>query len=330
MTASHAATQEWPRYKLNWGRYLRVLHFFGSVMLDVIWWELILRHLLSNQIVARRRKDRLYNYARSFRRLAVKMGGVMIKLGQFLSARLDVMPPEITDELSKLQDEVPPEKLEPMLALIEAELGRPASDLFDDFDPEVRAAASLGQVYRARLKTGERVAIKVQRPGIERLVATDLAALAVIARWTMYWSVIRKRANVPALLDEFARTLWEELDYYAEARNAERFQELFADDMGVYVPHIYPQYSSRRVLTMEDVTSIKITDYAAIEQMGVDRKIVAQRLLDIYLRMIFDFGFFHADPHAVISSFTPCRKRQLTRGLASRRHTTGGLSTSCL
>mgnify|MGYP000178212688 CR=1 FL=1 len=297
MVTSHSAPLEWPRHKLNWRRYLRVIHFFGSVMLDLIWWELILRRLLGGKIVARGRRERLRCYARTFRRLAINMGGVMIKLGQFLSARLDVMPPEIIDELSGLQDEVPAEKLEPMLALIEAELGRPADDLFDAFDPQVRAAASLGQVYRARLKTGERVAIKVQRPGIEKLVATDLAALAVIARWAMYWSVIRKRANVPALLNEFARTLWEELDYYAEARNAERFQELFANDMRVYVPHIYQQYSSRRVLTMEDVTSIKITDYAAIEQAGVDRKVAAQRLLDIYLQMIFDFGFFHADPH---------------------------------
>jgi predicted unusual protein kinase regulating ubiquinone biosynthesis (AarF/ABC1/UbiB family) len=141
------------------------------------------------------------------------------------------------------------------------------------------------------------VVIKIQRPGIEHLVATDLAAVRVVSRWAMLWPLISKRADVPKLIDEFARTLWEELDYRAEADNAERFRELFADDQTVYVPEIYRQYSADRVLTLEDVTSIKITDFDAIDASGVDRRVVARRLLDVYLRMIFDFGFFHADPH---------------------------------
>jgi predicted unusual protein kinase regulating ubiquinone biosynthesis (AarF/ABC1/UbiB family) len=128
-------------------------------------------------------------------------------------------------------------------------------------------------------------------------VATDLAALSSVARWTMVWKEVSRRADVPKLIDEFARTLWEELDYRAEADNAERFQRLFADDNGVYVPDIYRQYSADRVLTMEDVTSIKITDFDAIDAAGIDRRAVARNLLDVYLRMIFDFGFFHADPH---------------------------------
>jgi len=225
------------------------------------------------------------------------MGGVLIKLGQFISARVDIMPPAITDELADLQDEVPPQPLEAMLSVLEAELGAPPEHLFAEFDREVQAAASLGQVYRARLRGGERVVVKIQRPGIENCVATDLAALRQVARWTMYWSVVRKRADVPALLDEFARTLWQELDYVSEADHAERFRQLFENDPRVYVPSIFRNYSTRRVITLEDVTSIKITDYSAIEAAGVDRALAAQYLLDMYLRMIFDFGYFHADPH---------------------------------
>lgn len=285
------------RRELDRGRYRRVMRFFTSVFISIIWWEVVLRAVLGERVVSRGRTGRMRNIARRFRALAVRMGGVMIKLGQFISTRVDVIPHEIIDELAGLQDEVPPEDLDVMLALLESELGQPADQLFAEFDTSVQAAASLGQVYRARLKTGERVAVKIQRPGIEKLIATDLEALRVVAGWAMYWKVVRRRADVPALLQEFARTLWEEVDYEAEARNAERFQELFADDLRVYIPRVYPQYSTRRVLTMEDVTSIKITDHAAIDAAGVDRAVAARRLLDLYLQMIFDFGFFHADPH---------------------------------
>jgi predicted unusual protein kinase regulating ubiquinone biosynthesis (AarF/ABC1/UbiB family) len=278
-------------------RFLRVVSFFGGMFLNVLWWELALRQVLGERVVERGRSDRLRRYARRFRRLAIRMGGVMIKLGQFVSARVDVMPPEIVDELAGLQDEVPPVELDTMLAVIEAELGAPVDALFESFNTEVEAAASLGQVYRARLRGGDHVAVKVQRPGIENLIATDLDALRVVARWAMLWSLIRRRADVPALLDEFATTLWEEVDYEAEAANADRFRELFADDIRVYIPAIHHDLSTRRVLTMEDVTSIKIMDRSALDAAGIDRAVAARRLLDIYLKMIFEFGFFHADPH---------------------------------
>ncbi|HQE19212.1 MAG TPA: AarF/UbiB family protein, partial [Aggregatilineales bacterium] len=221
------------RRELDRGRYRRVMRFFTSVFISIIWWEVVLRAVLGERVVSRGRTGRMRNIARRFRALAVRMGGVMIKLGQFISTRVDVIPHEIIDELAGLQDEVPPEDLDVMLALLESELGQPADQLFAEFDTSVQAAASLGQVYRARLKTGERVAVKIQRPGIEKLIATDLEALRVVAGWAMYWKVVRRRADVPALLEEFARTLWEEVDYEAEARNAERFQELFADDLRV-------------------------------------------------------------------------------------------------
>jgi predicted unusual protein kinase regulating ubiquinone biosynthesis (AarF/ABC1/UbiB family) len=283
--------------KVDRRRYRKVVRFFAGMFLNVIWWEMILRRIIGRKAVSRGRSERLLRYAQRFRQLAVDMGGVMIKLGQFLSARIDVMPSEITDVLADLQDEVPAEPLDAMLAVIEEELGAPADDIFAVFNHEVEAAASLGQVYRARLQSGEAVAVKVQRPDIECVVATDLAALRIAARWAMRWKLIRERADVPALLEEFARTLWEEIDYIAEAENARRFRELFADDVRVYVPSVHDKYSTRRVLTLEDVTSIKITDLEAIEATGIDRAVAARRLLDIYLKMIFEFSFFHADPH---------------------------------
>ncbi|HLV44984.1 MAG TPA: AarF/UbiB family protein [Aggregatilineales bacterium] len=285
------------RHSLDRGRYRRVVFTFGLMFLNVLWWEVVLRAVAGPRLVARGRSQRIRRYARRFRRLAVGMGGVLIKLGQFVSARVDVMPPEIVEELAGLQDEVPPEPIDVMMQVIEAELGEPADVLYDEFETQVQAAASLGQVYRARLADGSRVAVKIQRPGIERLVATDLRALQVVAGWAMLWSVVRKRADVPALLDEFAATLWQELDYESEADHARRFRELFADDVRVYIPRIYPELSTRCVLTMEDVTSIKIVDRAAIDAAGVDRPTAARRLLDLYLQMIFEFGFFHADPH---------------------------------
>lgn len=300
LSSATAAAPTRPRsesYKLDRGRYRRVVFFFAGVFINVIWWEMVVRTVLGEKAVARGRSKRIRRIARRFRQLAVRMGGVMIKLGQFVSTRFDVMPPEIVEELAGLQDEVPPEDLDQMLGVIEDELGQPVEDVFSEFDTTVQAAASLGQVYRARLANGARVAVKVQRPGIERLVATDLEALRVVAGWAMRWSVIRRRADVPALLEEFAATLWEEVNYEMEADNAERFKALFADDLRVYIPRIYPEYSSLRVLTMEDVTSIKIMNLEAIDEAGVSRPVAARRLLDIYLKMIFEFGFFHADPH---------------------------------
>lgn len=306
------------RYELDRGRYRRVVFFFGRAFLSTLWWELALRAIFGEKFVARGRSERMRRVARRFRQLAVRMGGVMIKLGQFVSTRVDVMPPEIVDELAGLQDEVPPEDLDEMLGMIESELGQPADVLFAEFDTDVQAAASLGQVYRARLANGDRVAVKIQRPGIERLVATDLEALRVVAGWAMRWSVVRRRADVPALLEEFAETLWQEVDYISEAQNAERFKDLFADDLRVYVPSIYPELSSRCVLTMEDVTSIKIMDREAIDAAGVDRSVAARRLLDIYLKMIFDFGFFHADPHPGNLFIYPLPERAVEEMYGSR------------
>ncbi|MEL7674673.1 MAG: AarF/UbiB family protein, partial [Chloroflexota bacterium] len=283
-------------YRIHWRRYQRTLWFAAWLFARVLLWEVALRWLVSEGAVRRGRPKRLKRWAREFREMAAAMGGVMIKLGQFISSRVDILPPEILAELATLQDEVPTVPFAAIRGRVEDELG-PLTDRFSAFEETPVAAASLGQAHRARLPDGERVVVKVLRPGIHSLVATDLKALGVVAGWAMKLPFIRRRANVPALLDEFSVVLWRELDYRQEARNAERFQAMFAADPGVYIPQVYPAYSTGCVLTLEDVSAIKITDYAAISAAGVDRRDVARRLVDTYLEMVFIERFFHADPH---------------------------------
>jgi predicted unusual protein kinase regulating ubiquinone biosynthesis (AarF/ABC1/UbiB family) len=283
-------------------RYRRITGFFASVLAHVIWWDIVLRRLLPGRVQGSR-ATRWRSLSRRFRQLAVEMGGVLIKLGQFLSSRVDVLPPEVTEELQGLQDEVPAVPTAAILAVMREELGD-LDEHFAEIEPEPLAAASLGQVYRAwlcphdrRRARGAPVVVKVQRPGIERLVQTDLAALRVVAGWIMHYPPIRRRADLPALLEEFAETLWDELDYEKEADNAERFGEMFASNDGVYIPLVYRRHSTRRVLVLENVEAIKITDVSAIDAAGIDRAVVADRLLDTYFHQIFKEGFFHADPH---------------------------------
>ena len=283
-------------------RYRRILRFFAGVIANIIWWDLMLGRVpVARQRVLSSRPTRLRQVAREFRGLAIEMGGVMIKLGQFLSSRVDVLPIEVTQELQGLQDEVPPADNEQVFALLREQLGD-LNRRFVNIERQPLAAASLGQVYRARLRPAgaaevARVVVKVQRPGIEDLVRTDLAALRVVARWVMRYKPIRKRANVPALMEEFARTLWQELDYRAEADNAEEFAAIHADNPRILIPRIYREHSTDRVVVLEDVEALKIGDTAALAAAGIDTKDVADLLLEAYFKQIFVAEFFHADPH---------------------------------
>jgi predicted unusual protein kinase regulating ubiquinone biosynthesis (AarF/ABC1/UbiB family) len=292
-------------------RYRRIVLFFARVIVSLFFWELLLPRVGLRGLAQRGRSQRLRRMAARFRALAIRMGGVLIKAGQFLSARLDVLPEEITSELAGLQDEVPAENFADIRRVAEAELGAPLASKYAAFDEAPLAAASLGQAHRARLPRppapspasgrggagGEAVVVKVQRPNIEALIATDLAALRTVGGWLQRYPPIRKRADVPALLAEFTRILSEEIDYLAEGRNAETFAANFKDRAGVRVPRVIWTHTTRRVLTLEDVYAIKITDYAAITAAGIDRAEVARRLFDAYMTQIFDDGFFHADPH---------------------------------
>lgn len=288
-------------------RYRRITGFFGGVILHLIWWDIFLPAVGLRAWSRRTRRERLQRIAARFRRLAIELGGVMIKVGQWLSARLDILPPEITSELAGLQDEVAAEPFSAVRAVIETEFNRPLEALFAYVETEPVAAASIGQVHRAGLLTPEEsnaspadsipVVIKVQRPNIEIIVSTDLRALRVVGRWVNLYPPVRRRANVPALLEEFSRTLNEEIDYLHEAKNAETFRANFSDQVDVVVPHIFWTYTTRRVLTLEEVGGIKITDTAAIRAAGIDPAQVASRLFDIYLKQILEDHFFHADPH---------------------------------
>jgi predicted unusual protein kinase regulating ubiquinone biosynthesis (AarF/ABC1/UbiB family) len=294
-------------------RYRRIVAFFARLLLSFAFWDLFLPRVGLRRWSHRTRPERLSQSARAFRGLAVQLGGVMIKVGQFLSARVDVLPIEITEELAGLQDEVPPEAFSDIRHVVESEFGVPLAERYAHFEEQPLAAASLGQVHRARLHPETLsepladssspvdqlfdVVVKVQRPNIENIIATDLAALRTVGNWLQRYRPISRRADVPALLAEFTRVLYEEIDYLAEGRNAEIFAANFKDDEGVKVPRVVWTHTTRRTLTLEDVLAIKITDYEAITAAGIDREEVATRLLDTYLRQIFEDGFFHADPH---------------------------------
>jgi len=285
-------------------RYRRIVFFFARAILNIIYWDLVLPRLGLRGWSRRTRQQRLHRIAADFRHLAIQMGGVLIKVGQFLSARVDVLPEEITTELAGLQDEVPAEDFADIRRVAEAELGAPLSEGFASFDATPLAAASLGQVHRAQLHPddigeGQKadVVVKIQRPNIETIIATDLAALRTIGGWLQHYRPIHQRADVPALLNEFSRTLYDEIDYLAEGRNAETFAANFRNRPEVSIPYVVWSHTTRRVLTLEDVFAIKITDYAAITTAGIDRVLVARRLFDIYLQQIFEDNFFHADPH---------------------------------
>lgn len=285
-------------------RYWHIVLFFGRLVFGFVAWEVVGPRLGLRRLAERTREQRLQRAAARFRVLAIALGGLMIKLGQFLSSRLDVLPRSITNELSGLQDEVPAEELDALLSVATAELGGPLSEHFAWFDEEPLAAASLGQAHRARLRDADAdelgfrdVVVKIQRPHIQQVIEVDLAALRRVGRWLTRYRPIASRANVPGLIEEFAHTSLNEVEYLAEAANAERFAENFAADPRVKVPRIVWELTSRRVLTMEDVSAIKIADHAAITAAGIDRGQVATVLVESYLQQIFRDSFVHLDPH---------------------------------
>ena len=285
-------------------RYRRIMRFAARALAQAWWFELVLPRFGLSRLAARGRIRRLQKLARRFHDLAADLGGLMIKVGQFLSSRLDILPPEITRELEGLQDEVAPEPLAAIVAQIERELGIPLDRAFASFETAPIAAASLGQAHRARLSPGiaadlgfEQVVVKVLRPGIEQIVEVDLAALRRVGRWLSRVRLVNRRADAPALVEEFAATSLAEIDYRTEAGNVERFAADFADDPRVGTPTVVWERSARRVLTLSDVTAIKITDVDALLAAGIDPNAVAAELARATFEQIFVAGFFHADPH---------------------------------
>ena len=285
-------------------RYRRILRFAARYMVQAWWYELFLPRVGLGRLAARGRSKRLRTIARSFHGLAVRLGGLMIKVGQFMSSRLDVLPPEITKELEGLQDEVPPVDFPAIRELAETELGVPLERAYEWIDEVPVAAASLGQAHRARLTPADAadagfadVVVKVQRPGIDAIVDTDLAALRRVAGWLSRVKVVRDHVDLPQLIEEFAHTSREEIDYLHEAQNAERFAENFTADARVGAPEIAWERTTRRVLTLADVTAIKINDVEGLRAAGIDPALVATEFAKVMFDQLFVDGFFHADPH---------------------------------
>ena len=285
-------------------RYRRILRFASLALAELWWFELFLPQIGLAKLGARGRIRRLKRLARKFHDLAADLGGLMVKVGQFLSARLDVLPESVTKELEGLQDEVAPEPFDKIVSLIERELGMSASVAFASINQVPIAAASLGQAYRAKLSAGlaadlgyEDVIVKVLRPGIEEIVEVDLKALRKIGGWLARVKLVSRRTDAPALVEEFATTTLEEIDYLHEAQNLERFAANFAGDARVGTPDIIWERSARRVLTLSDVSAIKISDVDAIIEAGLNPNAVAAELARVTFEQFFVTGFFHADPH---------------------------------
>jgi predicted unusual protein kinase regulating ubiquinone biosynthesis (AarF/ABC1/UbiB family) len=242
--------------------------------------------------VARRKAQAVW-----IRNTLLDLGPTFIKVGQLFSTRADIFPSEYVDELAKLQDKVPAFSYEQVEKIIEQELGKKIPELFQSFEQIPLAAASLGQVHKAVLYTGEAVVVKVQRPGLKQLFEIDLQILKGITRYFQNHPKWGRGRDWIGIYEECCRILWEEIDYLNEGRNADTFRRNFRGYEWVKVPRVYWRYASPKVLTLEYVPGIKISQYEALEAAGLDRKVLARQGAQAYLLQLLNNGFFHADPH---------------------------------
>ena len=251
------------------------------------------------QLISKKRRERIERYSRAQRvRMALEeLGPTYIKFGQVLSTRPDLIPIDFINELAKLQDEVTPCSFDEVDKVIISEFGRQRNELFNRFDETPLASASIGQVYRARLLDGEEVAVKVQRPGIRKIIEVDLEIMLHLA--TLMERHLEEIAlhRPVKIVEEFAKSLEREIDYTIEAANMERVAQQFLNDPTIYIPKVFRETTSSRVLTMEFVEGIKVSDIDRIDTMGLNRKKITTRGANFYLKQIFSHGFFHADPH---------------------------------
>jgi ubiquinone biosynthesis protein len=231
-------------------------------------------------------------------RLAIEeLGPTFVKVGHILSTRPDLLPVAYISELAKLQDTVPPAPWEQVRELLEDELQKPLSEVFLSFNGEPSAAASLGQVYQAKLLDGQEVVVKVQRPNIERTIETDLEILVDMARAVQQHTALGDYQDLVEIAEDFAATMWAELDYRQEGRNADRLRRNFAAETALYVPNVHWDYTTKRVLTLERISGIKIDDIEAIDAAGIDRHQIAANSARIIVKEVLEDGFFHGDPH---------------------------------
>lgn len=281
----------------RWGRLLDIGQV-GLQFLMFLWMDQQAWSYPNQQITVEEREQRHWKRAAWIREHLLHLGPTFIKIGQFFSTRADLFPPAYIEELSKLQDQVPAFEYEQAVTIIEQELGAPVSDVFTNFSPVPIASASLGQVHHAQLQSGEEVAVKVQRPGLQQLFKIDLSILSGFAEFVQYrtpWG--QDGRDWLAIYEECHQSLWGELDYLNEGRNANLFRRNFHTVENVIVPRVHWRYTSPRVLTMEYIPGIKVNDVDALSAAGIDRTEIAQLGARSYLRQILHHGFFHADPH---------------------------------
>lgn len=249
--------------------------------------------------LSRRAKGERFHLSRGerLRQALEELGPTFVKLGQFLSTRPDLLPRDVINELARLQDEVAPFSTEEVCEILGAELGEGWEEVFVSFEPEPLAAASIGQVHRASLPGGQKVIVKVQRPEVARIIHTDLEILHYIAQVAQRHSVYGKIYDFVAMVEEFSRALKQELDYTAEGRNADRLRQLLAEEENVYIPRVFWEYTTSRVLTMEFVDAVKLNEIEEILRRGYNTKRIANNLLRAFYRQVLVEGFFHGDPH---------------------------------
>lgn len=268
-----------------WGRLWSVTWTFITFTAS-LWWDAKRGRSPKNEV---RRAVQL-------REILSRLGPAFIKIGQALSTRPDLVPSVYLEELAKLQDQLPPFPNEVAYQFIEEELGAPPDQIYAELTPNPIAAASLGQVYKGKLKTGEIVAVKVQRPGLAESIALDIYILRRLAQWAQK-NFKAIRSDLVGIMDEFGERIYEEMDYTHEGHNAERFAKLYGHIQDIYIPKIYWQYTHRRVLTMEWVTGTKLTNLEAIRAQGIDAPHLIEVGVQCSLRQLLEHGFFHADPH---------------------------------
>lgn len=282
----------------NYSRFRRYIDIWAFVLIWLGWlWLDGKNWSYWGGVTEEKKQKRRLSQAIWVRETLLQLGPTFIKLGQLFSTRADLFPTEYVDELSKLQDKVPAFSHEQVATIIEQDLGKKTTELYRHFEPIPLAAASLGQVHKAQLHTGEEVVVKVQRPGLKKLFEIDLAILKGIARYFQNHPRWGRGRDWLGIYDECCRILWLEIDYLNEGRNADTFRRNFRGCNWVQVPRVYWRYTAPRALTLEYIPGIKISHYEALEASGLDRKILAQLGAKAYLQQLLNDGFFHADPH---------------------------------
>jgi predicted unusual protein kinase regulating ubiquinone biosynthesis (AarF/ABC1/UbiB family) len=280
-----ASKYRWRPWQVIW-RAIAVIWLFGNFVL----------HILLDKWTNKEQTNQLKR-ATELRQILTTLGPTYIKVGQALSTRPDLIRKDFLDELIKLQDQLPAFDNRVAFDIIESDLERSIDEVYREFSANPIAAASLGQVYKARLHSGEEVAVKVQRPNLRPKLSLDLYLMRVIAGWVEPWLPLNLGHDLTLIVDEFGIKLFEEIDYVNEAKNAAKFAENFAGDLEVKVPVIYNQYSSNHILTLEWIDGIKLTDLDKLEAAGLDADNLIRIAVTSGLRQLLEFGFFHADPH---------------------------------